>query len=138
MVTAAEAGHGSGQYVGYPMAFWCEFKPEYGFHQGYVWPVPRSHGCLRLHHNVAPKFFALVHVGTPVDIAQTQPEDATIGANVQRPTDYNDPDPGAVLHGVVGGVRLAARRGADPVLTGAGSITGAVRGRLATRWSLSP
>ena len=93
VVRPAEAGHGSGEYVGYPMAFWCEFKPEYGFHQGYVWPVPRSHGCLRLHHNVAPKFFALVHVGTPVDIAQTQPEDATIGANVQRPTDYNDPDP---------------------------------------------
>ena len=79
--------------MGYPMAFWCEFKPEYGFHQGYVWPVPRSHGCLRLHHNVAPKFFALVHDGTPVNIARTQPEDATIGANVQRPTDYNDPDP---------------------------------------------
>ena len=93
VVKPAEAGHGSGEYVGYPMAFWCEFKPEFGFHQGYVWPVPRSHGCLRLHHNVAPKFFALVHVGTPVDIAQTQPEDATIGANVQRPTDYNDPDP---------------------------------------------
>ncbi len=93
VVTAAEVGHGSGEYVGYPMAFWCEFKPEYGFHQGYVWPVPRSHGCLRMHHNVAPKFFALVHVGTPVDIERTQPEDATIGANVPRPHDYNDPDP---------------------------------------------
>ena len=93
VVTAAENGHGSGEYVGYPMAFWCEFKSQFGFHQGYVWPVPRSHGCLRLHHNVAPKFFALVHEGTPVNIAQTQPEDATIGANVQRPTDYNDPDP---------------------------------------------
>ena len=92
-VVPAEAGHGSGQYIGYPMAFWCEFKPEYGFHQGYVWPVPRSHGCLRLHHNVAPKFFALVHVGTPVNIAYSQPEDATIGANVERPQDYNDPDP---------------------------------------------
>ena len=92
-VVPAEAGHGSGQYIGYPMAFWCEFKPEYGFHQGYVWPVPRSHGCLRLHPNVAPKFFAIVHPGTPVNIANSQPEDATIGANVQRPTDYQDPDP---------------------------------------------
>ena len=82
-----------GHYVGYPMAFWCEFKPEYGFHQGYVWPVARTHGCLRLHHNVAPKFYALVHVGTPVNIAYSQPEDATIGAHVERPTDYNDPDP---------------------------------------------
>ena len=93
VVVPAEAGHGSGEYVGYPMAFWCEFKPEYGFHQGYVWPVPRSHGCLRLHPKVAPKFFALVHSGTPVDIERTQPEDATIGKNVQRPTDYKDPDP---------------------------------------------
>ena len=84
-----------GHYKGYPMAFWCEFKSTYGFHQGYVWPSPRTHGCLRLHHNVAPKFYALVHEGTPVNIAYTQPEDATLGANVQRPTDYNDPDPPA-------------------------------------------
>ncbi len=95
VVTPAEAGHGSGEYVGYPMPFWCEFSPSYGFHQGYVWPSPRSHGCLRLHKNVAPKFYALVHNGTPVNIAQTQPEDATIGANIQRPMDYNDPDPAA-------------------------------------------
>lgn len=84
-----------GRYVGYPMAYWCEFSPAYGFHQGYVWPQPRTHGCLRLHHNVAPKFFALVRSGTPVNIARTQPEDATLGANLQRPTDYNDPDPPA-------------------------------------------
>ena len=86
-----------GHYVGYPMAFWCEFAPSYGFHQGYVWPVPRTHGCLRLHHNVAPKFFALVHVGTPVNIAETQPEDATLGETAQHPTDYNDPDPPAAF-----------------------------------------
>lgn len=91
----AEAGHGSGEYTGYPMGYWCEFKSEYGFHQGYVWPVPRSHGCLRLHKSVAPKFYALVHEGTPVNIAHSQPEDATIGAHVPRPTDYNDPDPPA-------------------------------------------
>ncbi|MBV9127911.1 MAG: L,D-transpeptidase [Verrucomicrobia bacterium] len=95
-VVAAEAGKPiPGTYVGYPMAYWCEFAPAYGFHQGYVWPQPRTHGCLRLHHNVAPKFFALVKIGTPVNIAQTQPEDETIGRNLQRPTDYNDPDPPA-------------------------------------------
>jgi len=82
-----------GEYIGYPMPWWVEWEPEYGFHQGYVWPVPRSHGCLRLHPNVAPKFFALVRIGTPVDIAETQPEDATIGAHVPRPRDYLDPDP---------------------------------------------
>ena len=92
-VCAAEAGHGSGTYVGYPMLYWVEFAPSYGFHQGYVWPVPRTHGCLRLHKNVAPKFFALVHEGTPISIARTQPEDQTIGLNVPRPHDYNDPDP---------------------------------------------
>ncbi len=84
---------GGYHYVGYPMPWWVEWEPEYGFHQGYVWPVPHSHGCLRLHPNVAPKFFALVRIGTPVDIAETQPEDSTIGANVPRPHDYTDPDP---------------------------------------------
>lgn len=97
VTTPAEAGHGSGSYTGYPMAYWCEFAPAYGFHQGYVWPTPRSHGCLRMHKTVAPKFYALVHEGTPVSIAQSQPEDATIGANVRRPTDYNDPDPPAAF-----------------------------------------
>lgn len=92
-VVAAEAGHGSGSYVGYPMPYWVEFAPSYGFHQGYVWPVPRTHGCLRLHKNVAAKFFALVHEGTPISIARTQPEDQTIGLNVPRPRDFNDPDP---------------------------------------------
>ncbi|MBV9490916.1 MAG: L,D-transpeptidase [Verrucomicrobia bacterium] len=87
---------GSGyHYVGYPMAYWVEFKPAYGFHQGAVWPIPHSHGCLRLHPNAAPKFFALVHIGTPVSIAQTQPEDATVGKNAPRPQDYKDPDPPA-------------------------------------------
>jgi lipoprotein-anchoring transpeptidase ErfK/SrfK len=87
---------GSGyRYVGYPMAYWVEFKPAYGFHQGAVWPIPHSHGCLRLHPNAAPKFFALVRAGTPVNIAQTQPEDQTIGKSAPRPSDYSDPDPPA-------------------------------------------
>ncbi|SRR5579862_309023 len=85
---------GSGyHYIGYPMPWWVEFAPAYGFHQGYVWPVPHSHGCLRLHPRVAPKFFALVRIGTPVEIEESLPEDATIGARVPRPRDYNDPDP---------------------------------------------
>lgn len=86
-----------GRYVGYPMGYWCEFAPLYGFHAGYVHPVPRTHGCLRLHKSVAPKFYELVKLGTPVNIATTQPEDATIGRSVQRPTDYKDPDPPAAL-----------------------------------------
>ena len=55
--------------------------------------MPRSHGCLRLHNTVAPKFFALVPAGTPIHIAHTQPEDQSWGRNISRPTDYNDPDP---------------------------------------------
>ncbi len=81
------------RYVGYPMQYWVEFKPTYGAHLGYVWPVPRTHGCLRLHKNSAGKFFELVRVGTPIHIADSQPEDLTIGRDVPRPTDYNDPDP---------------------------------------------
>jgi hypothetical protein len=64
------------------MPYWVEFKPEYGLHAGPVWPTPYSHGCIRLHPNAAPKFFALVHSGTSVDIAQSQPEDQTIGRKV--------------------------------------------------------
>ena len=86
-------GGGPGRYVGYPMGYWCEFAPAYGFHQGFVHPYPRTHGCIRLHGEAAPKFFALVRIGTPVNIATTQPEDATIGPKVQRVDDSRTPDP---------------------------------------------
>ncbi|PYJ20854.1 MAG: hypothetical protein DME92_08405 [Verrucomicrobia bacterium] len=33
-------GGGGGRYVGYPMGYWCEFAPAYGFHQGFVHPTP--------------------------------------------------------------------------------------------------
>ena len=82
-----------GKYVGYPMAYWVEFKPAYGFHQGFVHVRPRSHGCLRLKGEAAPKFFALVRNGTPINIADTQPEDATIGPSIQRVDDSKTPDP---------------------------------------------
>ncbi|MEZ5299097.1 MAG: L,D-transpeptidase [Verrucomicrobiales bacterium] len=77
---------------GYPMGYWCEFKSGYGIHAGWVHPAPRTHGCVRLHFNVAPKFFALVKEGTLLYIADTQPEDATIGRNVPRPQDYANPE----------------------------------------------
>jgi lipoprotein-anchoring transpeptidase ErfK/SrfK len=81
------------RYVGFPMQYWVEWMPAYGFHVGSVWPVPRTHGCLRLHQNAAREFYELARIGTPVHIAQTQPEDATLGKNPPRPQDYNDPDP---------------------------------------------
>jgi hypothetical protein len=83
----------AGRYVGYPMGFWCEFAPAYGFHQGFVHPYPRTHGCVRLHGEAAPKFFALVRIGTPVSIAESQPEDGTIGPTVRRVDDSKTPDP---------------------------------------------
>jgi len=86
-------GGGSGRYVGYPMGYWCEFAPAYGFHQGFVHPTPRTHGCVRLHGEAAAKFYALVHIGTPVNIATTQPEDATLASKVQRVDDSRAPDP---------------------------------------------
>lgn len=92
-IRPCKASEATGRYVGFPMAYWCEFSPAYGFHEGSVWPMPRTHGCLRLHKNVAPKFYALARIGTPVSIQQTQPEDATIGRNLKRPSDYADPDP---------------------------------------------
>jgi lipoprotein-anchoring transpeptidase ErfK/SrfK len=91
-ITPSEGG-GAGRYVGYPMGYWCEFAPAYGFHQGFVHPYPRTHGCIRLHGEAAAKFYALVRIGTPVNIASTQPEDATIGPKVQRIDDSKAPDP---------------------------------------------
>ncbi len=38
-----------------------------------------------------------MQVGTPVNVAATQPEDATYGRTAKRPTDYADPDPPAAL-----------------------------------------
>lgn len=93
-VVPAEAGANvPGRYVGYPMGYWCEFAPAYGFHQGFVHMQPRSHGCIRLKGEAAPKFFALVKIGTPVNIAETQPEDATLGPKIQRVDDSKTPDP---------------------------------------------
>src|SRR5687768_1329129 len=79
--------------AGYPMAYWCEFKPAYGFHEGFVHPHPRTHGCIRLHREAAARLFALVKVGTPVHIATTQPEDAKYGHTVRKLDQSADPDP---------------------------------------------
>ncbi|RYD61507.1 MAG: murein L,D-transpeptidase [Verrucomicrobiaceae bacterium] len=79
--------------AGYPMGYWCEFKPAYGFHEGFVHPVPRTHGCIRLHREAAARLFALVKPGTPVYIASTQPEDATAGRTVQPLDQSRDPNP---------------------------------------------
>jgi len=86
------------RYVGYPMPWWVEFKPGYGFHAGAVWPQPRTHGCLRLHRSIADDFFHLVDKGRTIHIADSLPEDSSIGKEIPRPTDYDHPDsPRSVL-----------------------------------------
>lgn len=73
-------------FRGTPMPYWCEFKPNYGFHTGWIKDTPCTHGCIRMHENLSPKFFRLVKIGTPVSIAKSQPEDASYG-RVPRPPD---------------------------------------------------
>lgn len=97
MLSSRPAGY---SFKGTPMPFWCEFKPNYGFHTGWVKHSPASHGCIRMHENLAPKFFKLVSVGTPVSIAYSQPEDALVGSIPLPPDAGPLPDyPGAMYLG---------------------------------------
>src|SRR6266446_6412654 len=66
---------------------------SYGFHEGFVWSEPRTHGCIRMHKEAAARFFQLVRIGTPVNIAITQPEDKLYGHLVRKLDQRNDPDP---------------------------------------------
>ncbi|QSR86894.1 L,D-transpeptidase [Candidatus Methylacidiphilum infernorum] len=94
------------KYIGYPMPYAVEFFPGYYIHQGYVWPIPRSHGCIRLEWKEAEKFYKLVAIGTPISIQQTQPEDKKIGRKLKQPKSYKEPDPSPSL--------LASERAFNP------------------------
>lgn len=83
MLAKKPAGY---SFKGTPMPYWCEFKPNYGFHTGWIKHHPCTHGCIRMHENLAPKFFRMVKIGTPVSIAYSHPEDATLG-NIPLPPD---------------------------------------------------
>ncbi len=85
--------------AGYPMTGWSEFMPAYGFHWGFVKPYPCTHGCIRMPKLAVAKFYGLIKVGTPVNIAVSQAEDATIGATLPVLDDTTLPDPpDSVLH----------------------------------------
>lgn len=85
-------------FKGTPMPYWVEFKQNYGFHTGWVKHHPCTHGCIRMHENLSPKFFNLVKVGTPVSIAYSQPEDAA-HANIPLPPDSGPlPDYGGSMY----------------------------------------
>ena len=78
---------------GYPMAFWQEWKSAYGMHWGFVKPYPCTHGCIRLPMKSAAKLFAMTQVGTPLIIASSHPEDATIGKTLPVIDDGPLPNP---------------------------------------------
>lgn len=66
-------------FKGTPLPYWCEFEKNHAFHTGWVRHHPCTNGCIRMHENVAPKFYRLVKTGTPVNIAYSQPEDSSHG-----------------------------------------------------------
>lgn len=79
--------------AGYPMTYWMEFKPAYGMHWGFMKPYPSTHGCVRMPIDSARKVFALVRVGTPINISKSQPWDATIGKALPDLDDGHLADP---------------------------------------------
>ncbi len=88
-------------FKGTPLPYWCGFGAGYGFHTGWGKHSPStSDGFIRMHENLAPKFFRLVSVGTPVNISYTQHEDAE-WASMRLPPDAGPlPDhPGAMYIG---------------------------------------
>ena len=90
----AERRRASSPGAGYPMTYWMEFySPAYGMHWGFVKPYPATHGCVRLPLNAARKIFNMVRVGTPVDIASSQPWDATVGKSLPVLDDSALPNP---------------------------------------------
>lgn len=68
--------------AGYPMTYWMEFKPAYGLHWGFLKSHPSTHGCVRMPIDAARKVFNLIPVGTPINIARSQPLDETVGKNL--------------------------------------------------------
>jgi hypothetical protein len=62
---------------GAPTPYWCGFAPKLGFHTGWLKHYPCTDGSIRMHENLAPKFYRLVKRGTPVEIAYAQTEDLT-------------------------------------------------------------
>lgn len=80
--------------AGYPMTYWMEFyAPAYGMHWGFVKPYPATAGCVRIPLKSARKVFNTVRVGTPINVARTQPWDSTIGKSLPVLDDSALPNP---------------------------------------------
>ncbi|MDP4623567.1 MAG: L,D-transpeptidase [Akkermansiaceae bacterium] len=74
------------KFIGTPLPYWCEIKPGISFHTGWVKHSPSTNGAIRMHENLAPKFFRLVSSGTPVNISYRQAEDED-HSNIPLPPD---------------------------------------------------
>ena len=79
--------------AGYPMTYWMEFKPAYGMHWGFVKPYPNTMGCVRMPLIAAQEVFEIVPKGAPLNIAHSQPWDATIGKSLPVLDDGPLPNP---------------------------------------------
>jgi hypothetical protein len=49
-----------------PMPYFMRFNNAIGMHTGYLPGYAASHGCVRMPHHMAEKFFESVSIGTPV------------------------------------------------------------------------
>ncbi|MEO6739313.1 MAG: L,D-transpeptidase family protein [Chthoniobacteraceae bacterium] len=56
------------RYLGASMPYFVEFSPGFGLHEGHRPGYPASHGCVRLSHWKARKFYAASKIGTPVTV----------------------------------------------------------------------
>lgn len=79
--------------AGYPMTYWMEFKPAYGMHWGFIKPYPSTMGCVRMPLKAAQKTFQIVPTGAPLNIASSQPWDATLGKSLPKLDDSHLPNP---------------------------------------------
>ena len=76
------------------MTYWMSFySPAYGMHWGFVKPFPCTAGCIRMPLNTARKAFDIISVGTKVNVASSQPWDATIGKSLPVLDDTPLPNP---------------------------------------------
>ncbi len=55
-------------YDGTDMPYFMRFNGGVGMHTGYLPGWAASHGCVRMPHNMAKKFFENVEIGTPVHV----------------------------------------------------------------------
>jgi hypothetical protein len=83
--------------AGYPTCYWMEFKPAYGLHWGFVKPTAATHGCVRMPLIAAKEIFAIVPVGTPVNIAKSQPWECRNRQIPSRPRRRSSPESTEIL-----------------------------------------